>query len=63
MYYENLRLKDMYFVSYIRVSLKNQKIIKQRSSSRKLFETVNFAFMEIFDSLVRKSFLGYFIFL
>ena len=30
-----------------------QKIIKSRSPSRQLLETVNFAFMKIFDSLVK----------
>ena len=30
-----------------------QKIIKLRSPSRQLLETVNFAFMKIFDSLVK----------
>ena len=30
-----------------------QKIIKPRSPSRQLLETVNFAFMKIFDSLVK----------
>ena len=30
-----------------------QQIIKQAGPSRQLFETVNFAFMKIFDFLVR----------
>ena len=30
-----------------------QKIIKQRSPNRQLFETVDFAFMKIFDSRVK----------
>ena len=30
-----------------------QKIIRLRSPSRQLLETVNFAFMKIFDSLVK----------
>ena len=30
-----------------------QEIIKQVGSSRQLFETVNFAFMKIFDFLVK----------
>ena len=30
-----------------------QEIIKQAGSSRQLFETVNFAFMKIFDFLVK----------
>ena len=34
-------------------SPKMQQIIKQAGPSRKLFETVNFAFMEIFDLLVK----------
>ena len=32
-----------------------QKIIKPRSSSRQLLETVNFAFMKIFDFLLQNS--------
>ena len=32
-----------------------QKIIKLRDPSRQLLETVNFAFMKIFDSLVKKA--------
>ena len=42
-----------YFVIYKRSPLKMQKIIKPRSSSRQLLETVNFAFMKIFDFLVK----------
>ena len=34
-------------------SPKMQKIIKQVGPSRQLFETVNFAFMKIFDFLVK----------
>ena len=34
-------------------SPKMQKIIKQVGPSRQLFETVNFAFMKFFDSLVK----------
>ena len=32
-----------------------QEIIKQAGSSGQLFETVNFAFMKIFDFLVKKA--------
>ena len=32
-----------------------QEIIKQAGPSRQLFETVNFAFMKIFDFLVKKA--------
>ena len=42
-----------YFVIYKRSPLKMQKIIKPRSSSKQLLETVNFAFMKIFDFLVK----------
>ena len=34
-------------------SLKMQQIMKQAGFSRQLFETVNFAFMKIFDFLVK----------
>ena len=44
---------ERYFVMKIRASLKMQKIVKQRSPSRQLLETVNLAFMKIFDSLVK----------
>ena len=44
-----------YFVIYIRSPLKMQKIKKPRSPSRQLSETVNFAFMKIFDFLVKKA--------
>ena len=37
-----------------------QKIIKPRNSSRQLLETVNFAFIKIFDSLVKKAIFGVF---
>ena len=53
---------ERYFVIEIRASLKMQKIIKQRSPSRQVFRTFNFAFMKIFDSLFKKPFLGYFFF-
>ena len=42
-----------YFVIYKRSPLKMQKIIKPRCPSRQLLETVNFAFMKIFDFLVK----------
>ena len=32
-----------------------QQIIKQVDPSKQFFETVNFAFMKIFDSLVKKA--------
>ena len=38
-----------------------QEIIKQVGSSRQLFETVNFAFMKIFDFLVKTDLLGAFL--
>ena len=44
---------ERYFAIKIRPSLKMQKIIKQRSPSRQLFETVNFAFKKNFDFLVK----------
>ena len=44
---------ERHFVIKIRTSLKMQKIIKPRSPSRQLLETVNFAFMKIFDFLVK----------
>ena len=34
-----------------------QKIIKQAGPSRQLFETVNFAFMKIFDFLIKTALL------
>ena len=42
-------------------SPKMQKIIKQVSPSRQLFETVNFAFMKIFDFLVKLALFGAFL--
>ena len=42
-----------YFVIYKRSPLKMQKIKKPRSPSRQLLETVNFAFIKIFDFLVK----------
>ena len=44
---------ERYCVIKIRPSFKTQKIIKQRSPSRQLFETINFAFMNFFDFLVK----------
>ena len=38
-----------------------QEIIKQAGSSRQLFETVNFAFMKIFDFLVKVAILRAFL--
>ena len=38
-----------------------QEIIKQVGSSRQLFETVNFAFMKIFDFLVKTALFGAFL--
>ena len=49
---------ERYFVIKIKLSLKMQKIIKQRSPSRQLFETINFAFMKTFDSLVKIAIFG-----
>ena len=42
-------------------SPKMQKIIKQVGPSRQLFETVNFAFMKIFDFLIKTALLGAFL--
>ena len=42
-----------YFVIYKRSPLKIQKIKKPRSPSRQLSETANFAFIKIFDFLVK----------
>ena len=53
-----------YFVIYKRSPLKMQKIIKPRSSSTQLLETVNFAFIKIFDFLVKVAiFRAFFLFL
>ena len=38
-----------------------QEIIQQVGSRRQLFETVNFAFIKIFDLLVKKAVLGAFL--
>ena len=46
---------DRYFVIYKRSPLKIQKIKKPRSPSRQLSKTVNFAFIKIFDFLVKKA--------
>ena len=51
-----------YFVIYKRSPLKMQKIKKPRSPSRQLLETVNFAFMKIFDFLVKIAIFGAFLF-
>ena len=48
---------ERYFAKKIRLSLKMKKIIKQRSSSRQLFETVNFTFMKILDFFVKIAYL------
>ena len=37
-----------------------QEILKQVGSSRQFFETVNFAFMKIFDFLIKKALFGAF---
>ena len=42
-----------YFVIYKRSPLKMQKIIKPRSPNGQLLETVNFAFINFFDFLVK----------
>ena len=42
-----------YFVIYKRSPLKMQKIKKPRNPSRQLSETVNFAFINFFDFLVK----------
>ena len=42
-------------------SPKMQKIIKQVGPSRQLFETVNFAFMKIFDYLIKTAFFWTFL--
>jgi len=44
---------ESYFVIKIRPSLKMQKIIKQKSPSRQLFETVNLASMIFFLFLLK----------
>ena len=44
---------ERYFAIEIWASLEMQKFIKPRCPSRQLLETVNFAFMKIFDSLVK----------
>ena len=38
-----------------------QEIIKQEGSSRQLFEIFNFAFMKIFDFLVKTALFGAFL--
>ena len=42
-------------------SPKMQKIIKQVGPSRQLFETVNFAFMKIFDFTIKTALFGTFL--
>ena len=44
---------ERYFAIKIRLSLKMQKITKQRS--RQLFETVNFGFIKFFDFIVKTA--------
>ena len=44
---------ERYFVIYKRSPLKMQEIKKPRCPSRQLSETVNFAFIKFFDSLVK----------
>ena len=45
---------EKYFAIKIRTSLIMQKIIKQKfCPSKQLFDTVNFAFMKIFDFIVK----------
>ena len=38
-----------------------QEILKEVGSSRQLFETVNFALIKIFDSLMKTTLLGAFL--
>ena len=47
---------ERYFEIKIRGSLKMQKIIKQRTPNRQLFEIINLTFLKIFDSLVNSHF-------
>ena len=42
-------------------SPKMQEFIKQAGPSRQLFETFNFAFMKIFDFLIKTALLGAFL--
>ena len=43
------------------VSPKMQQIMKQAGPSRQLFETVSFAFMKVFDFLVKIALFGAFL--
>ena len=47
---------------YIRTSLKIQQIIKPMCPRRQLFISITFAFMKIFDFLVKMAFFGAFLF-
>ena len=38
-----------------------QQIIKQAGPSRQIFETINFAFMKIFDFLIKTALFGAFL--
>ena len=44
-----------YFAIKIRPSLKMQKIIKQMNHGKQLFETINFAFIKIFNFFCQNS--------
>ena len=55
----NSPLRKLSFCKW--ASPKMQKIIKQVGPSRQLFETVNFAFMKIFDFLIKTALLGAFL--
>ena len=51
-----------YFVIYIRATLKMQQKIKLTCPSRQLFLKITFAFMKIFDFLVKIAIFGAFLF-
>ena len=51
-----------YFVIYISATLKMQQKIKLTYSSRQLFIKITFAFMKIFDFLVKIAIFGAFLF-
>ena len=51
-----------YFTFCKWASPKMQQIIKQAGPSRQLFETVNFAFMKIFDFLIKIALFWAFLF-
>ena len=55
----NSPLRKLIFCKW--ASPKMQQIIKQAGPGRQLFETVNFAFMEIFDFLIKTALLGAFL--